>query len=180
MEQNINDGEVIVYTGGGKGKTTASLGLALRAIGYHKKVCMIQFIKGTWFTGEINAVKRLSPEFELVRAGKGFIKILDDKSPFSLHKKAATEAIQIARDKISSEKYDIVILDEINYALHGKLVMLKDVLSLIRTRPKKTTLILTGNYAHPKIIKLADLATEMRKIKHPYDKGLLAKPGIDF
>ena len=177
---DLKEGEVIVYTGGGKGKTTASLGLALRAIGYHKKVCMVQFIKGTWFTGEINAIKRLSPDFELVRTGKGFIKILDDKSPFTVHKKAAKEAIQIAKEKITSGKYDVVILDEINYALHGKLIRLKDVVGLINSRPIKTTLVLTGNFAHPRIIKLADLATEMRKIKHPYDKGLLAKPGIDF
>src|SRR5213593_4838630 len=121
MEQDLKEGEVIVYTGGGKGKTTAALGLALRAIGYNKKVCMIQFIKGTWFTGEMRSIQRLSPNFELVRMGKGFIKILDDKSPFSLHKKAAQGAIKIAREKIKSEMYDVVILDEINYALHGKL-----------------------------------------------------------
>src|SRR5947209_11625989 len=98
---------------------------------------MVQFIKGTWFTGEINSIKRLSPDFELVRAGKGFIKILDDKSPFSLHKKAASEAIKIAMEKIKSEKYDVIILDEINYALHGKLIRLSDIISLIKARPKK-------------------------------------------
>ena len=109
-------GLVIVYTGGGKGKTTAALGLVLRAIGYNHKVCMVQFLKGTWDYGEIHSAKRLAPEFELIPAGKGFVGILDDTSPREEHVKAAENTLDISREKMMSGKFDVLILDEINYA----------------------------------------------------------------
>ena len=111
-------GLVIVYTGGGKGKTSAALGLVLRAVGYNHKVCMIQFVKGSWHYGELDSAKRLEPEFELVTAGKGFVGIIDDKSPREDHVKAANDALTISKEKILSGKYDVVKLDEINYAIH--------------------------------------------------------------
>ena len=122
------DGLIIVYTGGGKGKTTAALGLALRAVGYNHKICMIQFIKGSWHYGEMDSSKKLEPEFELIAAGKGFVGILDDKSSREEHVKIANEAIQISKEKILSGNYDIVILDEINYAINLGLINLKEVL----------------------------------------------------
>ena len=174
------DGFVIVYTGKGKGKTTAALGMALRAVGYNHKICMIQFIKGSWHYGEMTSSKRLEPEFELTAIGKGFVGIMDDKNPIEDHKKISDEALRIAKEKIRSEKYDIIILDEINYAINLNLVKLEDVLDLIKIKPPKLNLVLTGNYARDEIIEVADLVTEMREIKHPFKAGIRAKKGIDF
>ena len=174
------DGLVIVYTGNGKGKTTAALGMALRAIGYNHKICMIQFIKGSWPYGEMESAKRLKPELEWVVSGKGFVGIIDDKSPREDHEKIAKEAIQISKKKIQSAKYDMIILDEVNYAVNLGLVNIKDVLDLINSKPANLNLVLTGNHAKNEIIELADLVTEMKEIKHPFKSGIKAKKGIDF
>ena len=174
------NGLTIVYTGKGKGKTTAALGIALRATGYKKKICMIQFIKGSWHYGEMESPKRLEPEFEMVAIGKGFVGIIDDKSPKEDHQKIAKEAIKISNEKIQSEKYDIVILDEVNYAVNLNLISLEDVLNLIKSKPQNVDLVLTGNYAKEEVIEAADLVTEMKEIKHPFQKGIKAKEGIDF
>ena len=176
----VTKGLVIVYTGKGKGKTTAALGIALRAVGYNQKVCMIQFIKGSWHYGEMTSSKRLEPEFELTAIGKGFVGIIDDKSPIEDHKKVAEEALQVARSKINSKIYDIVILDEINYAVNLNLINLEDVLEIISNKPDDVSLVLTGNYVKNEIIEKADLVTEMREIKHPFKSGIKAKKGIDF
>ena len=174
------DGLTIVYTGKGKGKTTAALGIALRAVGYGKKICMIQFIKGSWHYGEMYSSKRLEPEFEMIAIGRGFVGIIDDKTPKEEHEKIAKEAIKISIEKIQSGKYDIVILDEINYAINLDLVKIEDVLNLIKSKPPGLDLVLTGNYAKDEIIELADLVTEMKEIKHPFQRGIKAKKGIDF
>ena len=174
------NGLTIVYTGKGKGKTTAALGIALRATGYKKKICMIQFIKGSWHYGEMESSKRLEPEFEMVAIGKGFVGIIDDKSPKEDHQEIAKEAIRISNEKIQSGKYDIVILDEINYAVNLNLISLDDVLDLIKSKPENVDLVLTGNYAKEEVIEVADLVTEMKEIKHPFQKGIKAKEGIDF
>ena len=174
------EGLVIVYTGKGKGKTTAALGMALRALGYDYKVCMIQFIKGSWHYGEMTSSKRLEPEFELTAVGKGFVGIMDDKSPIEDHKKIAAEALAIAKEKIVSQKYNIIILDEINYAVNLGLVDLGDVLKLIQAKPANVNLVLTGNHVKDEIVEIADLVTEMREIKHPFKSGIRAKKGIDF
>lgn len=174
------EGLTIVYTGKGKGKTTAALGIVLRAVGYEKKICMIQFIKGSWHYGEMFSSKRLEPEFEMVVVGKGFVGIIDDKSPKEDHEKIAKEAIKISLEKIQSGKYDIIILDEINYAVNLGLVKEEDVINLIKSKPPKLDLVLTGNYAKDRIIDLADLVTEMREIKHPFQQGIKARKGIDF
>jgi cob(I)alamin adenosyltransferase len=179
-ENDTNDGIVIVYTGNGKGKTTASLGVALRAIGHGLKVCMVQFIKGEWHYGELNSLKKLEPDLELIVAGKGFIGIIDDDHAFEEHVRAAKTALDIVEQKISLDKYDVIILDEINYAVHLGLLQLRDVMRIIQNRPKRLSLILTGNHACEEIILLADLVTEMKEIKHPYKKGFKAKRGIDF
>jgi cob(I)alamin adenosyltransferase len=141
---------------------------------------MIQFIKGSWHYGEMSSSKRLEPEFELTAVGKGFVGILDDKTPKEVHQKIAREAIEIAKQKILSGKYNIIILDEINYAVNLGLVDLDNVMDLIKSKPKGATLVLTGNHVREEIIDAADLVTEMREIKHPFQKGIRAKKGIDF
>jgi len=176
----MENGLTIVYTGKGKGKTTAALGIVLRAVGYEKKVCMIQFIKGSWHYGEMTSSKKLEPDFEMITIGKGFVGIIDDKTPKEDHKEIAKEAIKISNEKIQSGKFDIVILDEINYAVNLDLISVKDVLNLIKSKPQKVDLVLTGNYAKNEIIEIADLVTEMREIKHPFQHGIKAKKGIDF
>ena len=173
-------GLVIVYTGKGKGKTTAALGIVLRAVGHGYKVGMIQFIKGEWYYGELTSSRRLEPEFELIAAGRGFVGIIDDDHPIEDHQKAAKDAIEVAKQKIASGNYDVMILDEINYAAKLNLISQQDILDVIASRPKKTSLVLTGNYVPEAIMAAADLVTEMREIKHPFQRGVKAKKGIDF
>ena len=176
----LERGLVIVYTGKGKGKTTAALGIVLRAVGHGYKVGMIQFIKGEWYYGELTSSKRLEPEFEMIAAGRGFVGIIDDNHPIEDHQKAAKEAIRLAKQKITSGIYDIMILDEVNYAAKLNLISQQDILDVIAAKPAKTTLVLTGNHVPDSVIAAADLVTEMREIKHPYQKGIKAKKGIDF
>jgi cob(I)alamin adenosyltransferase len=170
----------IVYTGKGKGKTTAALGIVLRAVGHGQRVGMIQFIKGEWYYGELTSSSRLEPEFELIAAGKGFVGIIDDDHPIEAHQKAAREAVDLVKEKLLSGIYDVLILDEVNYAAKLNLITVDDIMEIIKTKPDRTTLVLTGNYAHEKIIDAADLVTEMREIKHPFQKGIKARKGIDF
>ena len=174
------DGLVIVYTGGGKGKTTAALGMALRAVGHNQKICIIQFIKGSWHYGELNSIKRLEPEVEFHTIGKGFVGIIDDTSPKEVHQKEAKEATRVSKEKIQSGKFNTVILDEVNYAIDLGLIDVSDVLGLIKSKPEDLNLVLTGNHARNEIIEIADLVTEMKEIKHPFKSGIKAKKGVDF
>jgi cob(I)alamin adenosyltransferase len=181
MEKKSEEkGLVIVYTGDGKGKTTAALGLCIRAVGYGEKICIIQFIKGSWRYGELDGIKKLAPNVELHQKGLGFVGIMDDKLDKSEHIKAAGKALAFAREKIQSGKYDIVILDEINVAVSLGLIKVEDVVELIENKPELMDLVLTGRNAGQKIIDRADLVTEMREIKHPFQKGIKAQKGIDF
>lgn len=173
-------GLVIVYTGGGKGKTTAALGLALRASGYGRRICMVQFIKGSWHYGEMDSARMLGPNFELVPAGKGFVGIIDDTSPRSEHEAAARAALGEAKRRVDSDAYDLVILDEVNYAVGLGLVGIDDVLGVVRGRPARLDIVLTGNGAREELVGEADLVTEMKEVKHPYRSGVKAKKGIDF
>ena len=173
-------GLVIVYTGNGKGKTTAALGMALRAIGYEHKVCMLQFIKGSWHYGEMDSSKKLEPNFELIAVGKGFVGILDDNSPREEHEKYAAEAVRICREKINSGKYNVVILDEVNYAINLGLIDVQEIIKIIKEKPSNLDLVLTGRDVKEEIVELADLVTEMKEIKHPFKSGIKAKKGIDF
>ena len=173
-------GLVIVYTGNGKGKTTAALGMALRAIGYDHKVCMLQFIKGSWHYGEMDSSKKLEPNFELIAVGKGFVGILDDNSPREEHEKYAAEAVRICREKIFSEKYDVIILDEVKYAITLGLIDVQEIIKIIKEKPSELDLVLTGRDVKEEIVELADLVTEMKEIKHPFKSGIKAKKGIDF
>jgi len=172
-------GLVLVLTGNGKGKTTAALGTALRAAGYGFKVAIIQFIKGTWHYGEIDALKRI-PQIEIHRTGAGFYKIMGDDLPEEVHRKAAGEGLALARDKLRSGRYRLVILDEVNNAVHTGLLALDDVLQVIDEKPEDVDLMLTGRDAAPEVMERADLVTEMKEIKHPFQQGILAKKGIDY
>ena len=179
-DKSKSKGLVIVYTGHGKGKTTAALGMCVRAAGYKKKVKIIQFIKGTWKYGEMDGIKLLEPYVQMEQRGKGFVGIVDDKEDISVHIRAAGDALQYSREAMMSGEFDHLILDEINVALQLKLIKLEDVLQLIKDKPEKLHLILTGRDAADEVIEAADLVTEMREIKHPFQKGILAQQGVDY
>jgi cob(I)alamin adenosyltransferase len=179
MTSGDESGMVIVYTGHGKGKTTAALGLALRAMGHGYRVLIIQFLKGGFDYGELKAVERLKPGITIKPMGVGCMGILDDDKPVEDHKDAAGKALDESRRTVASGEYDIVVLDEINIAIHLKLITVDDLLRIIRERPDKITLVLTGRYADSRVIEAADLVTEMKEIKHPYQKGILSRKGID-
>lgn len=173
------NGLILVNTGDGKGKTTAALGMALRAWGQGMKVLVLQFIKGGWKYGELKAAEKLGPDFEMRQMGEGFIKGPGDQS-LEEHRHAAAEALEAAKTEISSGKYDLIILDEILYAIHYGLVALDDALELMAKKPDRLHLVLTGRNAPPEIIEQADLVTEMKEIKHHYNKGIPAQKGIEF
>ncbi|MBI4823291.1 MAG: cob(I)yrinic acid a,c-diamide adenosyltransferase [Nitrospirae bacterium] len=166
-------GIIIVLTGDGKGKTTSALGMALRAVGHGMKVCIIYFIKGK-SSGEMPALKKLNVEFHLM--GKGFY----NPKAHEKHRLSAQSAIKLAREKMLSENFDILILDEINNALQLGLVDLSQLLELINDKPPSMHLILTGRDAHPDVIKRAHTVTEMKEIRHAFDKGIKPEKGIDY
>ncbi len=180
MKEKGKHGFVIVYTGNGKGKTTAALGMAFRAIGRGWKVLMVQFMKGTWHYAELDTAQRLAPDLEIVPMGKGFYKILDDHFSEEEHKAAAKAALDFAHDKMLSGEYDLLILDEANNALSTGLLPLEAVMQFLDDKPSDFNVVLTGRAAPQELIDRADLVTEMREIKHPFQKGLLAKKGIDY
>ena len=173
-------GLVLVITGEGKGKTTSCLGMAVRAVGYGMKVLMIQFIKGSLHYGELDGAKRLAPEFELVPMGKGFVGIRGDSLPFEEHVAAAREALATARERMLSGMYDVIILDEVNVAVHLGLLDVSELVAFIREKPENVHLILSGRYAREEVIREAHLVSEVRNIKHPYDQGIEAEKGIDY
>ena len=167
-------GLTIVHTGDGKGKTTAALGLALRAVGAGLKVLILQFIKGQKISGELEALKILGVEVR--RLGLGFI---TDEN-FSEQKKSARAALDVTLKEISSGAWDLIVLDEINYAVKFGLLDVEEILQPIKIRPPQTHLVFTGRNAPPELIEAADLVTEMKLIKHPFQKGIAAQPGIEF
>ena len=176
---------MIVYTGNGKGKTSAALGAALRALGQGWRVLVIQFFKGDWpvVFGEVQMSQRLAPQFGVLQLGKGFVKSMGDKKPFDEHLAAAKDALRAAREKITSGAYDLVILDEIIYAIDYagvQLVSVEDVLSLLDAKPPALHLILTGRNCPQAIIDRADLVTEMIEVKHPWQQKIPAQVGIDY
>jgi cob(I)alamin adenosyltransferase len=173
-------GLLIVYTGPGKGKTTCALGTAFRAVGQGMRVMMVQFIKGSWHYGELDAAKMLGDDkFEIRPMGRGFVKIGGAESdPEDV--KMCAEAWEFGRAQIYSDKYDLVVLDEINYVIGYKMLDVEPVVEALRQRPERVHVICTGRSAHPKLVEAADLVTEMREVKHPYTKGILAQRGIDY
>lgn len=171
-------GLVLVYTGNGKGKTTASLGLALRAVGHGEKVYIIQFMKGNEKYGEVQAVRRYLPNVELVQ--KGLDAFIKKGQPSLQDIKMAEEGLSLAKKVISSGKYDLVILDELNVAVDYGLLTEEDILDAIALKPGYTTLVLTGRYASEKILEKADMISEVREIKHHYLQGIPAQQGIEY
>ncbi len=173
-------GLIIVHTGPGKGKTTAALGTAFRAVGQGMKVLMVQFIKGSWHYGELDAAKMLGEEkFQILPMGRGFVKVGVEK-PDPEDVRLVEEAWAFAWEKIASRVYDLIILDEINYAISYKMLDPEKVAAALRQKPEAVHVILTGRNAHPSIIEQADLVTEMREVKHPYQKGIMAQRGIEY
>jgi cob(I)alamin adenosyltransferase len=173
----LEKGLVQVYTGDGKGKTSAAFGLALRAIGRGLKVYIVQFIKGGFDYGELYIVDKL-PNLTLKAFGRG--RFVTQQPPDEKDVTLAEEAFNLAKKVVESGEYDMVILDEINVALNLKLISLEKVLKLIKDKPKHVELVLTGRYAPNEIIEVADLVTEMKEVKHPYRKGCQARKGIDY
>jgi len=176
----IDKGLLIVYTGDGKGKTTAALGMTIRAVGYDWNVCIIQFVKGSWKYGELDGIKKLAPNVELNVMGEGFVGIIDDKKSFEQHRAAARKAYEMALGKITSGSFDLVILDELNVAISLGLISQDELEHLIKSKPEELHLVITGRGATKWLIDHADLVTEMKEIKHPFRKGILAQKGIDF
>ena len=176
-------GLVIVHTGDGKGKTTAALGLAMRAWGDGLRVLILQFIKGGWRCGELNAIAALAKNdaggtIEVRQRGLGFTRKGDVDA--AEHQRAAQEALADARAAITSGAWDLVILDEINYAVKFGLLETSDVLALLDARPPALHVVLTGRDAAPEVIARADPVTEMHLVKHPFQHGVKAQRGIEF
>ena len=175
--ETATKGLVEIFTGDGKGKTSAALGVALRALGQGLRVHIVFFMKGDFPYGEQKIISELSNvTFERF----GFQDFVDPANVKPEEKEEARKALEAARKAVLSQKYDVVVLDEINVAVSWKLVDIDEVLKLLRDKPEKVELILTGRYADPRLIELADLVTDMVKVKHPYDKGILSRKGIDY
>lgn len=179
-KQAKEKGLLVVYTGNGKGKTTAALGMTVRAVGYDWKVSILQFIKGSWKYGELDGIKRLAPNVELEVLGEGFVGIVDDDKPFEEHRAAAKKALEKVKEKIQSGRYNLIILDELNVAVSLGLVTPEEMQEIVEMKPEKLHLVITGRGASQWLIDRADMVTEMKEVKHPYQKGILAQKGVDY
>lgn len=170
-------GLVMVYTGDGKGKTTAAMGQALRALGHSRKVFVVQFMKGKKY-GEVLCAEKYLPDLTMCRCGLDSFVMKDNPAPVDIE--LARQGLKLAKEAISSGAYGMVILDEVNVALEFKLIPLDEVLEIIRSKPNEVDLILTGRYAPPEIIEIADMVSEVKEIKHHYAKGVKERAGIEF
>ncbi len=173
-------GLIMVNTGDGKGKTTAALGLAVRAWGDGLRVLILQFIKGGWKYGELETFAKLGEidgRIEIRPLGLGFMNKDEDKKK---HIAAAREALKITEEEVISGKYDLIIMDEINYAVKFGLIAIEDVIALLDKKPPQLHVMLTGRDARPELVERADLVTEMTLIKHPFQQGVKAQKGIEF
>jgi len=176
---DVRTGLIIVNTGPGKGKTTAAMGTALRAVGNGMRVLMLQFLKGSWHYGELDAAKAFSDKFVMKQMGRGFVKVggaETDPEDIRLVEEAWTEAA----NSIMSGEWDLVILDEINYAISYGMLDAATVVETLNRKPEMVHVILTGRSAHPSIIEVADTVTEMREVKHAYQRGIMAQRGIEY
>ncbi len=176
-------GLILINTGPGKGKTTAALGTALRAVGCGMKVLVLQFIKGSWHYGELDAIDTLGASsagsFKIRQMGRGFVKIGGaEADPEDI--RLVQAAWEEARTAINSGEWDLVVLDEINYAISYGMLDPQVVAEALKAKPEMVHVILTGRNAHPLLVELADTVTEMREVKHAYQKGILAQRGIEY
>lgn len=177
MKGENTKGLLMIFTGNGKGKTTAAIGLSVRAAGHGMRTCFIQFIKGSWHYGEMDALKRLSDLIDLEVMGRGFTWKSDD---LEKDKKEAKNAWEHAKKVILSCDYDIVVLDEFTYAINYSMVDLEDVVETFKKRPQRLHVVVTGRDAPDELIQIADLVTEMKEVKHPFKAGIKAQKGIEF
>ena len=169
-------GRIIVNTGDGKGKTTAAFGTALRAAGHGQQVAIVQFLKGSWNYGETTALQAL-PNVDLRRIGSGFTwEAADPTVPRAL----AREAWDLAKDLAASDRLDLLVLDELNYAVTEGYISVDEVLGFLGSKPERLSVIITGRNAAPGLIEVADTVTEMRCIKHAFEQGGAAKKGIEY
>ena len=172
-------GLILINTGAGKGKTTAAMGTALRAEGNGMRVLMLQFLKGSWHYGELDAVKAFGENFVMRQMGRGFVKVggaETDAEDVRLLEAAWEEA----RAAILSGEWDLVVLDEINYAIGYGMLDPAKVVETLKEKPEMVHVILTGRNAHPSLVEIADTVTEMKQVKHAYEKGVLAQRGIEY
>ena len=171
-------GLIIVHTGDGKGKTSAALGVAFRAAGNNMRVSIIQFIKGKWKYGEQEAAKQVKTPIEILAMGEGFTW---DTQNQARDKEMVSKAWAVCKEKMMSEKFPVVVFDEINYVIDYGYLDLKEVIQALKEKPPMVHVILTGRNAKPELIEAADLVTEMREVKHPFkEQGILAQRGIEF
>lgn len=180
LQPKKRQGLVVVLTGNGKGKTSSALGMVLRACGHGMRSCIIQFMKGDLYAGEWDGIKKLGDSVELHHTGKGFCGIQGNPYPYEEHRANAQDAIDLVHEKMASGDFDLLVLDEINNALHLKLVDLEQVLDLLDRKPPLLHLVLTGRNAHPQVIERADTVSEVREIKHAFRRDIEPQPGIDF
>ena len=173
-------GLVVVLTGYGKGKTSSAVGMVVRACGHGMKVLMVQFMKGDIFSGEWDGIGKMRCDVELIPAGMGFCGIQGNPFTHAVHRQAARDALRMARERISTGAYDMVVLDEVNNAINLKLLDLEDVLDLVRSKPPLMHLVLTGRDAEPSLMDLADTVSEVREVKHAFRKDIEPQPGIDY
>ncbi len=177
--KDVRRGLIIVNTGPGKGKTTAAMGTGLRAVGQGMRVLMLQFLKGSWHYGELDAVKALDGKFIMKQMGRGFVKVGGaETDPEDI--RMVDQAWSEAETAILSGEWDLVILDEINYAISYGMLDSAKVVETLKKKPEMVHVILTGRNAHPTIVELADTVTEMREVKHAYEKGVMAQRGIEY
>jgi cob(I)alamin adenosyltransferase len=176
---DVRRGLIIVNTGPGKGKTTAAMGTALRAVGQGMRVLMLQFLKGSWHYGELDAVQAFGDKFVMKQLGRGFVKVGTEK-PDPEDVRMVEEAWAESEKAIQSGTWDLVILDEINYAISYGMLDPAEVVESLKKKPEMVHVILTGRNAHPTIVELADTVTEMRQVKHAYEKGVMAQRGIEY
>jgi len=175
----LDEGYVVVLTGDGKGKTTSALGMAVRAVGQGLKVIMLQFVKGSWKYGELATAERLAPDLTIRPLGEGFVHV-DPENPDPKDVECARRAWEACKEALFSGDYGMVIFDEINNAIAYGLLPVDEVVDALRRRPAGLHVVLTGRGAHPQIVEMADLVTEMTEIKHPYKAGLTARRGIEY
>jgi len=172
-------GLILINTGPGKGKTTAALGTALRAAGNGMRVLVLQFLKGSWHYGELDAAEAFHGNLVLKQMGRGFVKVGGaETDPEDI--RMVEDAWNEAREAIYSGEWDMVVLDEINYAIGYKMLNPTVVAEALKGKPEMVHVILTGRNAHPVLVELADTVTEMREVKHAYQKGILAQRGIEY
>lgn len=170
-------GLISVFTGNGKGKTTAALGLVFRALGHGKRVCFIQFIKGKWETGETKLSGKFQDLLDFHTMGRGFTKNSSDPEK---DRQQARTAWDFAVKAITGMKYDLIVLDELTYLIHYNMVEEEKILSVFLKKPADLHLVITGRYASSRLMENADLVTEMKAIKHPYTSGVQAQKGFEY